>query len=319
MKLVASMKHTPNEEFSKLSCNPFDSNGLSILLTGANFFRLCRFVDNQLRITTHSKLDYKISSHVWVNEFRCVVCTSVSNFVVFDNGLEISEIMYLKHKADVTVISFTSMVLYSGGIIAGTTDGTLVSLDKTDDDQVYRQAREYDLPNQSAITSICVSPLEDVVICTFSNNEVYALSLDSDQPKGLVKPRKDIFASQSLHLGEIFGLDTCARKPIVATCGADRSIRVWNYVDYSIGLSKVFQEEPYSVSLHPSGLFILVGFNDCLSLMNILIDDIRPYWSTNIRGSREVYVINYSVDSVMVGNTLQSRILQRSLSSILGQ
>jgi hypothetical protein len=43
-----------------------------------------------------------------------------------------------------------------------------------------------------------------------------------------------------------------------------------------------------SIALHPSGLYILVGFNDSLKLMNLLIDDIRPYWSANVRGCREV-------------------------------
>lgn len=51
---------------------------------------------------------------------------------------------------------------------------------------------------------------------------------------------------------------------------------------------KEFQEECYSIALHPSGLYILVGFSDKLRLMNLLIDDIRSFKEFTIRGCREV-------------------------------
>lgn len=53
-------------------------------------------------------------------------------------------------------------------------------------------------------------------------------------------------------------------------------------------LYKEFQEEAYSVALHPTGLFILVGFSDKLRLMNLLIDDIRTFKEFTVRGCREV-------------------------------
>ena len=56
----------------------------------------------------------------------------------------------------------------------------------------------------------------------------------------------------------------------------------------SLDLCKQFQEEAYSIALHPSGLFVLVGFSEKLRLMNVLIDDIRPFREFMIRGCREV-------------------------------
>ena len=35
--------------------------------------------------------------------------------------------------------------------------------------------------------------------------------------------------SQSFHRGIITGMDVCIRKPLIATCGLDRSVRIWNY------------------------------------------------------------------------------------------
>ena len=83
------------------------------------------------------------------------------------------------------------------------------------------------------------------------------------------------------------GLDTCIRKPLIATCGSDRSIRIWNYVDRSTDLCKVFSEECRSIAFHPSGLHVLCGFSDKLRLMNLLMDDIRPYKEFAIKGCPE--------------------------------
>ncbi|KAJ3096593.1 Cilia- and flagella-associated protein 57 [Phlyctochytrium planicorne] len=52
-------------------------------------------------------------------------------------------------------------------------------------------------------------------------------------------------------------------------------------------LSKYFPEEAYSVSLHPSGLYLLVGFSDKLRLLNVLMDDFRLFKEFGIRGCRE--------------------------------
>ena len=83
------------------------------------------------------------------------------------------------------------------------------------------------------------------------------------------------FLSLSLFSLAITGMDTCARKPLVVTCGIDRYVRVWNYLTKKKEVNKIFPEDALSVSFHPSGLHILVGFSDKLRLMNLLMDDIR--------------------------------------------
>lgn len=53
-------------------------------------------------------------------------------------------------------------------------------------------------------------------------------------------------------------------------------------------LCKEFQEEAHSVALHPTALFVLVGFSDKLRLMNILVNDIRTFKEFTVRGCRQV-------------------------------
>lgn len=70
----------------------------------------------------------------------------------------------------------------------------------------------------------------------------------------------------------------------------------------NLELYKEFAEEAYSIALHPSGLYILVGFSDKLRLMNLLIDDIRTFKEFTIRGCREVRygVLHFHCASVYI-------------------
>lgn len=66
---------------------------------------------------------------------------------------------------------------------------------------------------------------------------------------------------EDLHHGTISSLSTCKWKPIFMTCGKiDHTIRVWNYLDCSLLLSQQYQEDVFSVSLHPSGLYSVAAF-----------------------------------------------------------
>jgi len=93
---------------------------------------------------------------------------------------------------------------------------------------------------------------------------------------------------EPFHSGAITGLDVAIRKPLVVTCGEDRSVRVWNYLTKTTELITWHTEQPHSVSFHPSGLHVLVGFADKLRLMNILMDDIRTFKEFPIKACAEV-------------------------------
>ena len=79
----------------------------------------------------------------------------------------------------------------------------------------------------------------------------------------------------ALPSGAVTGLDTCVRKPLVATTAADCAVRIWNWQDATLELVKQFQDEAVSVALHPSGQLLLVGFADKLRLFTVLMDDLK--------------------------------------------
>ncbi len=86
----------------------------------------------------------------------------------------------------------------------------------------------------------------------------------------------------------ITGLDTCIRKPMIVTCGIDKSVRIWNVMDKTSESLKCFKEEALAIAMHPSGFHLVVAFSDKLRMLNILMDDIRPYREFPVKQCHEV-------------------------------
>lgn len=98
-------------------------------------------------------------------------------------------------------------------------------------------------------------------VCALSTRQMFTLPLVQAD---ILKPEDNNFdyLSHPFHAGPITGLDTCVRKQMIATCSTDMSVRIWNTKEMGCDLAKYFDDEAYSVSLHPSGLHVLVGFAD---------------------------------------------------------
>ena len=81
------------------------------------------------------------------------------------------------------------------------------------------------------------------------------------------------------------------------------------FISRACEIYKELAEEAYSIALHPSGLYILVGFSDKLRLMNILIDDLRQFKEYSIRGCREVCCVLILKITVFLISTISGIII----------
>ncbi|VDK34050.1 unnamed protein product [Taenia asiatica] len=201
------------------------------------------------------------------------------------------------------------------------------------------------LSSNQLITQLCVNPSEETLIASTASRQLYAYSLftselgagvgvsrweevgngkakRTDQSAKRRQLSVDATAAeaeeqgvavayfhlmtQSFHEGKIVGLDICSRKPLIATCSTDHTVRIWNFETNKLELYKEFAEEAYSIALHPLGHFILVGFSDKLRLMNLLIDDIRTFKELPIRGCKECAFSNGGhLFAAVQGNNIQ--------------
>jgi len=277
------------------SFNPQDSSLVCVVGDGLfKFLRLqegtFKHIPNQLsklRETTNQNY----VCHAWLYTDQLVVCSEAGDALLFDNGGEFKMVLPCSPGE---MRSLLCIVPISKGFITGGDGGVVRVFERSDDvKEVFRRTKEMRVgvtsglgPGTGAVTSIVASPSEETLAIATSNAQLLQLSLS---PSDLLKTEEATFDHilTSFHIGPILGLDVCTRKPLVATCGMDKSVRVWNYIERTQELCKFFAEEAYSVAFHPSGFHLIVGFADKLRLMNLLMEDLRPYKEVSIKACRE--------------------------------
>lgn len=94
------------------------------------------------------------------------------------------------------------------------------------------------------------------------------------------------------HCGVVREVSVCFRKPIVASCSSDRSVKIWNYLDLTLDVSKTFPDAPVSLSLHATGNFVLVGFSNAIRMFCVCADGLKMMWEVPMRSCQRVAFSN---------------------------
>jgi WD40 repeat protein len=296
-KVVASAKvsNANGAAINQADYCPADPN--VVCVSGNGILKFFKIADGQFKpVQTAIKRDpQNYLCHCWLSDDRVVVATDTGDLLLFDNF----EFKLVLQSGIDDVGSIDCMVPYTKGFCCGGAGGTLRVYERSDDSrEYYKMAKVFKIEgNLCRITNLAMSPSEDNLTCTLENHQVYVLGLSNTDILKEDVMNFDLLATAFHQPGEggsaqITGLDTCTRKPLVVTCGLDKSVRVWNYMEKTTDLMKTFKEEAYSVAFHPSGLHIVVGFSDKLRLLNLLMDDIRAVREFNIKQCREVRFSN---------------------------
>uniref|UniRef100_A0A3Q1GAX6 Cilia and flagella associated protein 57 n=1 Tax=Acanthochromis polyacanthus TaxID=80966 RepID=A0A3Q1GAX6_9TELE len=298
-KILATVKTTnSNNPVTQVSFNPY--NNMQLCVSGSGVFKLFRYSEGALRQSSFAKVEsVNFLCHAWMSEERVITGTDTGRLLVFESGDLRKEISVPSKAAQgqsdsPAVPRITAILSYSKGFACSLGPGTVCLFEKTEEDS-YRKSREVQIPpcrndltpaECQEIDTMCISPAEETLAISTDRGQLYSVSLSSvDMSKE--EQLHFEFLSQPFHSKSITGLSVCIRKPLVATSSLDRSVRIWNYETKVLELYKEFQEEAHSVALHPTGLFILVGFSDKLRLMNLVIDDIRTVKEFTVRSCQE--------------------------------
>uniref|UniRef100_A0A7S0VMW2 Cilia- and flagella-associated protein 57 n=1 Tax=Hemiselmis tepida TaxID=464990 RepID=A0A7S0VMW2_9CRYP len=285
-KFVATIKTaaSPNSAIYQCSFCPTDNN--LICVTGNGVFKQLKLVDSnlkQLPNALNKREPQNYLCHTWLSEERVVMGTDTGDLLVVDS-LELKAFI---PRSPSDSNSIEAIVGFSKGIVTGSDDGSIAIYDKTDEKELYKRTKVFRIDNNAVkIRHLAVSHTEEQLVMATDNNQLYQFNLTNAD---IMKPDETNFdfLATSFHSGQITGVDTCVRKPLVATCGLDKSVRMWNYVDKTLELTKYFNEEAHSLALHPSGLHLLVGFSDKMRLLNVVMDDMRPFKEFAIKACRE--------------------------------
>uniref|UniRef100_A0A3B3WSU1 Cilia and flagella associated protein 57 n=1 Tax=Poecilia mexicana TaxID=48701 RepID=A0A3B3WSU1_9TELE len=310
-KVLATLKTTnSNNPISQVS-HFSPHNNMQVCVSGKGVFKLFRYSEGNLKQNSIAKVEsINILCHTWVSEGRVIAGTDTGRLLVSESGDVRREIKMSSEPGQghterrikagnvtegVAKCCVTAVLSYSKGFVCSSGPGT-VSLFEQIELDVYRKSREIQIlpaPASSGsapaqcqeIDTICMSPAEETLAVSTDRGQLYSINLSSAEMK-----REQLqfdFLSQPFHSDSITGLSICIRKPFMATSSLDCSVRIWNYETKEVELYKEFQQEAFSVALHPTGLFVLVGFSDKLRLMNLFINDISTFKEFELPGCRE--------------------------------
>eukprot|EP00912_Choanoflagellata_sp_UC4_P001630 UC4_evm3s1043 len=321
-------------------------DAVTVAVVGEGIFRVFKYIEGALKQQPFQKPDPSINYMClsWINKDLLAIGTSAGHILLYENT-ELKQDITVSNKdatktlnedveaysdIDDALAPVTSIAIYKKhGFVCGSSAGfvsifdlngssyiPVFSLPTSSDNGARERGVDRDgvenNPSHDAVQHITLSPSGDLLVCTTGSNQLQRLSLatleasggsgiDADGNALCFKP-----VSSAFHQGSITGMDTCVRKPLLATCGSDSRIFIWDYIQDSLVLSKKFQEEAFSISLHPSGLFVLVGFSNKLRLMNVLMDDITTVKEFSIRGCRECKFSNGGhLFAAVQGNVVQ--------------
>ncbi|CAF3849927.1 unnamed protein product [Didymodactylos carnosus] len=174
------------------------------------------------------------------------------------------------------------------------------------------------------ISSLALSPNEETLLAATNYNQLYEISFSKvDYTKK--EACYFTYALDGAHKGPILAVCACIRKPVIVTLGSDRYLKIWNLQTkfvYSNSLSclisksllsfstqelkHLFTENPISLSLHPTGVFIVVSFTMNVCIYGYTIDGLSMFYDFQVVNAK---CIEYSNEGHLLaiahGNTLE--------------
>ncbi|KAJ1618791.1 quinon protein alcohol dehydrogenase-like superfamily, partial [Pavlovales sp. CCMP2436] len=239
----------------------------------------------------------------WLDDERLLACATTGEVAVFE-AQELKQVLVSVHPGSAPLRCIIPCA--KGFIVAG--DRGLLSVHERTEDNAFVPLKHFvcqgalsrmqgstpgNEKRPDAITALALAPSEDVLYTSSGDCQLSAFpfkDMDILRTDGV----DDHFApiSGAFHQGAVTGMDVCTRKPLIATCSADRTVRVWDYAESVCVQSRVFVEEPLSVAFHPSGYHLLIGFADKLRFYHVLVDELRLVKEFHLKMCREVRFAN---------------------------
>ncbi|OAF69544.1 WD repeat-containing protein [Intoshia linei] len=344
-KILATIKSCtqPNCFVSQISFNPQDNTQVCII--GQGVFKIYRYNENAFKQVSFQKIEIQeFTCHSWLADDRLAIGTLTGKILIFDCGelkveLDCTTMSELEEKQAKLLDTFALgtgqinfIMAYGKSLMVSCGNGLIQYFEKSEikDGINYRRGRQYIIPKDTTnydsssnlrhnINSIGLSPQESLFVCSTDTKQIFTAQFSTTDIAKMEQCHVS-YLSEQFHSAMVTGLDMCIRKPMIATCSTDRSIHIWNFETWlrrcELYISnhtfsclehfKSFAEEAFSIAIHPSGLYICVGFSDKLRLMNILIDDIRTFLEIPIRACKECSFSNGGhLFAVVSGNLVQ--------------
>ncbi|KAG3110508.1 hypothetical protein PI124_g6033 [Phytophthora idaei] len=126
-----------------------------------------------------------------------------------------------------------------------------------------------------AFDCIAVSPNSETIVACSKSRELVTFSMSAIDTGQEDRIEYCELIRHGHQIGPVLQVDVCVQRPIVVTCGTDKTVRVWNFELNHYELLSQCPEEPTTVAVHPSGFQLVVAFKERVRIYQLLQENLR--------------------------------------------
>ncbi|RHY33666.1 hypothetical protein DYB32_002016 [Aphanomyces invadans] len=227
--------------------------------------------------------------HVWVKEYLVTVSElgTLLTFRATDDGVELVHSTKLGQiSPQLTLGKIETITASTKGFVLAGAAGSFGVFEFSDDPKdpfiLIRALSAGDM----TFESVAISPNCETVVAYTTNQRLVSFAMGSiDVVQDNTHAEFCDVIPSGTHCGGVLTFDICLQKPIVVTCGADKTIRSWNYHLSAYEVVAQLSEEPSTLSLHPAGFQVAIAFKERVRLYNILQDGLRVLREISIKAA----------------------------------
>ena len=236
-------------------------------------------------------------SHCWLPDERCVAGTEGGEIILIEN-FEFRTVIYPCGNEGEDLIPILAITPTSRGFAIGSAHGELRAFERNDENkEMYTLEGLYVLPNETRNIVSLATGLDDTIVCLTESQQMFSCPLyisnmlAKDRTPALFDHLLTPFHSVSTGVdSSVIAIDAAIWRPILASVGKDKSVRVWNLQERRCEIIQKFEDVPVGVCLSPSGLYLLVAFIDKLKVMAVLLNELSLIRDISIRQCEVVQV-----------------------------
>jgi len=280
-----------------------------IVIIGRHFVRFLRIDGSDVRSvqTNLSKKDnHEFLCYSWDSEKRLLIGTCGAEVLIFEGN-------DYKGSFDVGVASpVHSVACENRGFVCGCEKGVLMIFERAEK-EFYTHMKKLKFPENLNVNNLVLSPTHEKLAASLQGGQSYLVDLSHIELLQNSQIDQNTFGAD-IRSNCVSCLDICKRKPLIATCSSDKFVCIYNWMENRLVLRKKYGVEPFCVTIHPSGFYLVVGFADKLRLMNLYMDNIVEYCEFPMKNCSYVrfsnggqYFAAVNAGSVQIYNTFECK------------
>lgn len=280
-------------------------------------------------------------AHAWINDSLLVVANDSGEIFIYEKGL----FKTILSTSPSNGLKINSIVPYMNGFICAGEKGQISVFDASDEKEYFKNTKNFKLncelhaqdsefvvageeddqdhgmtsPKGSSFIQDDQNNIVDLSLST--NNQSLALVTSTGQQFSLSLSGLEVIKDEDVkfeqlstpfHSKKITGVDISISKPLIATCSLDRTVEIVNYMEPQEKIiRKSFSSEAHALAFHPTGLYLVVGFSDCVRFLTVRgkeIFELKTFQISNCQivkfsNGGNLFAVVYGKNRITVFNT----------------